>query len=204
MKRRHYLGLIAALVAVTGCGSTEPAAPFTVTFTNHLDLPVTISVAGTNYATINGTAAGAGITQDVVLPGGTTSATWTPANYTYSDGTELADDLTGGTVLVANMAKIGITNTVNGKIYVDVWMINQLTVPVDVAIASTTGVRCLGNEPPGGTNGWGYYEMGPSVEVRYYAFGSHCTGSYRYWTSDQAINSSFTAGFAFFYATVAP
>lgn len=176
--RYRNIPYVLALGAFAGCkDSAPPPPPFSVDFSNYLDVPVRVTKGGVSYVTIP-----AGDPASVVLPGGTTSVEWTAENFHYSDGTEVVDDLTTTSTLVATGANVELTNIVGGQTYFSPIIFNATGSEIAIGVATDNVVRCLGSQGAiGGGAEWGYYRFNATTELRYYA-GTACTGAYRYWT----------------------
>jgi hypothetical protein len=192
---------VAVAGSSTACGkdaSTPPIPPFQVTFTNSLGVPITVSGSGAQTTRIVSTGA-------VVFPGGSLSATITPDDLTYSDGSPIPDDLGPTSVPIASAATITITNVFGTQTYFRPYLTNSLTTPIVVGIAHAGQVRCLGTQAASVNNSpWGFYELEPTVEFRYYRDKSNCTGPYRYWDAAAIQGAFFIAGSVFLTASVAP
>lgn len=193
---------ITVLLAL-GCGGdpvTPPVQkdPISVTFTNRLRYPVTITAPGMSGALVSSTST-------VVFPGGTTSVTWTEPDDVYGDGSPVPDDLGPQTILVADKATLIISNIVGTSTYFEPYLTNKTGVTVGVAIVQSGTVRCIGAQSPG-TSGarWGYFLLTPQTEWRIYKAGTNCTGTYRYWDYQAISGGMFGNGTVLLEPTTPP
>jgi len=186
--RPSLMLLCLALVALlSGCGgTTEPVVNTKqLQVLNYLAEPVSLIIDGTAYGSIQVGTLLRGPTQVLLtIPSSATSLTYTVSPEHYSDGSAVANDLSGETVtLGVGNATLGINNIVQGQSYFFPVMIGPGftdahtkygtdTISFDIGVPGAR--RCLGsvsgNFP---TAAWGYYRLTPQTEMRLFA-GSSC------------------------------
>jgi hypothetical protein len=71
-----------------------------------------------------------------------------------------------------------VTNVVGTATYFTPRVSNPTSQNVSIALYNGGTVRCLGTQGNGSTTTWGYYLLGSTTELRYYAPGTVCTGNF--------------------------
>ncbi len=196
------------LASTTSCHLLDTPLPATrpVTVVNQLIAPITVSLASAGVANL--ACCGAIVVGDANLT--VTQLLWTPpARATFPSGATGIDDLPSSQsfdrLLTIVHDSVTITNTIGPFRYVGVKVDNRLTVPVQVAIARTAGLLCLGTHPPTSSAGyWGYWKYAADTEVRIYAANSSCTGSFITFDNNVLAASAANTGLVTLVVTTAP
>lgn len=195
MKQSAFaLGVTLTLLLSACGGDSKPAEPepvLTVTVVNRLATGVNLSANGTQLGTVGGNFLQNTTSAVLTLPPGTRTLQWQSRKLTYSDGTEIPDELSGGSVSIRqSLNTIDITNVVDGVTYFAPRLGTSLSDTVAIGIWNGVQGRCLGwLKGPTGIFGvqYGYYRLTPTTEVRVYR-GTQCGGaSFVGWTYNQLL-----------------
>jgi hypothetical protein len=181
VRRAAALVLLAGSVACGGGSKiTETVHPVNLTVNNNLLSSAQLQVDGITSGTV---AAGGSLI--VTAQSNNTTLSFVMTKQKYGDGTNVPDDLVGGQVALNGQdASFAITNTVGSSNYFTPFINNTLSVAIDVAVTSGSGVHCLATFPAGSSGRLGYYLDSPASQVTYYNGGTSCSGSSRFWSHD--------------------
>jgi hypothetical protein len=160
----------------------QPPPSSSVTITNRLDVPVTLSSGGTVLGSL-----ARGESTVVVLTSGPALLTWVPAQRVLPRGGG-SDDLDGSTMWVTPQhTALSISNIVGNTHYITPYVTSAVADTVWLRLEQGGSVpRCLGYQV-GVTTApvqWGYYRLTSGTTLRAYA-GADCTGAFREWKYEQ-------------------
>jgi len=184
--------LTTIVTACVGCDSidsvTNPDAdfPITVTVSNKLVAPVTISVDGDAIIGLSG-----GASSQLTVSSKTQWLTWISAKPMDSEGHPIQDDLGEVKVLFGGINRtLEIQNVVQDQTYITASIFNNTVADISIGVFDGTSVACAAALPgkAGVVRGFtqiGYYRLLPTTVLRAYRDPKNCTGPFSSWSPEQ-------------------